>query len=411
MGKKIWIVYPYGNIAGEDYREMRYVMFGKELARNGYNVIWWTANFNHGTKEFRCEGYKTVNVCENFNIILVPTRAYSKNISLGRVNFEKKFVLNLNKSFKKEDKPDLIITSGTGLFSAFRPIWPYMKKKNVPVIFDIMDVHMINEYVKKNKKILYPFVKCFTKLNELRERGFYKNVAAVSGLGRNQLEIAKKRTGNRNIPSCLVYNGIYVDEFRKHINDDLPFELPNKKEGDVWCVYAGSLGPSYNIESIVRCAEHFKNSQSIKFIIAGNGPQKELLIQKQKELDNIIYLGSVKPEFLAAIYNKCDIGLCPFASFSTVDMPDKFYDYCAGGLAVINSLTGEISTYIKDYEIGINYNANDENGLLDSLKSIISNKNLLPEYKSNSYNLGPEFDMNNQLKGLVRIIEEVCPSE
>lgn len=411
MKKMVWIVYPYGNIVGEDCREMRYVMFGKELARNGYKIIWWTANFNHSTKSFRCDGYKTINVCENFDIILVPTTAYTKNISLGRVNFEKKFVLNLKKSFKKENKPDLIITSGTGLFSAFRPIWPYMKKKDVSVIFDIMDVHMINEYMKKNKKILYPFVKCFTKLNELREKGFYKNVAAVSGLGKNQLEIAKKRTGNRNIPSCLVYNGIYVDEFRKHINDDLPFELPIKQEGDVWCVYAGSLGPSYNIESIVQCAEHFKNNQSIKFIIAGNGPQKELLIEKQKELDNLIYLGSVKPEYLASIYSKCDIGLCPFASFSTVDMPDKFYDYCAGGLAVINSLKGEISAYIKDYEIGINYNADDENGLLDSLESMISNKQLIMKFKSNSFKLGLKFDMGNQLKGLIKIIEEVCPSE
>lgn len=411
MAKTIWIVYPYGNIVDEDCREMRYVMFGKELAKNGYNVVWWTANFNHVTKEFRSIGYKTIRVCECFNIILIPTKAYTKNISIGRVIFEKKFVSNLNKCFKKEDKPDLIITSGTGLFSAFRPIWPYMKKKNIPVIFDIMDVHMINEYMKKNKKILYPLIKFFTKLNEFREKGFYKNVSAVSALGKNQLEIAKKRTGNRSIPSCLVYNGIYVDEFRKHINDKLPFILPTKKDDDIWCVYAGSLGPSYNIESIVKCAEHFNNEKTIKFIVAGNGPQKDLLIKKQKELDNLIYLGSIKPEFLAAIYNKCDIGLCPFASFSTVDMPDKFYDYCAGGLAVLNSLTGEVSTYIKDYEVGINYNAEDDNGLLNSLKSVISNRQLLLKYKSNAYNLGHKFDMNNQLKGLIKIIEEVCPSE
>ena len=406
MNSIIWIVYPYGNIIDEDCREMRYVMFGKELANNGYKVIWWTANFNHSNKQFRCDGYKTINVCENFDIVLVPTTAYSKNISLGRVKFERRFVRNLKKSFYTEKEPNLILTSGTGLFSAFRPIWPYMKKKNVPVVFDIMDVHMINEYMKKNHKLLYPFVKLLTKINEAKEKSFYKNVSAVSALGRNQLEIAKKRTGNRNIPSCLVYNSIYVEEFRKHLHDSIPYSLPEKGDNDVWCVYAGSLGPSYNIESVIRCAERFSN-QNVKFIIAGNGPQKDLLIEKQKELSNLIYLGTVKPEYLASIYNKCDIGLCPFASFSTVDMPDKFYDYCAAGLAIINSLKGEISSYISNKNLGINYNSDDKEGLANSLEQLLTNKAKLETFKHNSFELAPYFDIKSLLSKMIDMISTI----
>ena len=410
MNKTIWIVYPYGNIINEDCREMRYVIFGKELAKNGYKVVWWTANFNHSTKQFRCDGYKTINVCENFDIVLVPTTAYSKNISLGRVKFERHFVRNLKKSFYSGKKPGLIITSGTGLFSAFRPIWPYMKKKNVPVVFDIMDVHMINKYMKKNHKLLYPFVKLLTNIKNAEEKGFYKNVSAVSALGKNQLEIAKERTGNRDIPSCLIYNGIYVEEFRKHLNDPIPYSLPEKGENDVWCVYAGSLGPSYNIESIVNCAEHLAN-QNVKFIIAGNGPQKELLIEKQNELSNLFYLGTVKPEHLAPIYNKCDIGLCPFASFSTVDMPDKFYDYCAAGLAVINSLGGEISSYVANYEIGKNYNPDIITELFESIHQLALDKKRLSMCKKNAFALGSKFDMSLLVTNFIKMINLIVKDE
>ena len=42
---------------------------------------------------------------------------------------------------------------------------------------------------------------------------------------------------------------------------------------------------------------------------------------------------------------------------------------------------------------------------------MISNKQLIMKFKSNSFKLGLKFDMGNQLKGLIKIIEEVCPSE
>lgn len=188
------------------------------LAKNGYRVIYWTANFSHTFKKMRSDDWKTINVCNNFDIELVPSSSYKKNIFIERVRFEIKFSRVLAGKFKRREIPNLILTAGTGLTTAFYPVWSYIKSHSVPVIYDVMDVHLFNSYMEQRHKELVPLVRLFTKNIERKEKPFYDHVDAICGLGRNQVEIAKTRTGKANIPSCLVYNSIVVDDFRKKWN-------------------------------------------------------------------------------------------------------------------------------------------------------------------------------------------------
>lgn len=61
-----------------------------------------------------------------------------------------------------------------------------------------------------------------------------------------------------------------------------------------------------------------------------------------------MYLGKLKPESLSYLYNKSDVGLSIYTEISNVEMPDKFYDYTAAGLPVINSLKGEVGNIVKE---------------------------------------------------------------
>ena len=329
------------------------------------------------------------------------TVPYVKNISIGRVKFEIKYARSLARGFKKEKKPDLILTAGTGLVTAFYPVWPYFKDNHVPVIYDIMDVHLFNSYMEQHYKAFVPLARILTRSIEKREKPFYQNVDAICGLGRNQVEIAKSRTKKNNIPSCLVYNSIVVDEFRKKMEWPLQVELPKKSEDEVWCVYAGSLGPSYDIEPLLQCAERVRdNNDKIRFIIAGAGPQEKHVAEISESNEKVTYLGSVEPDWLPAIYKRCDIGLCTYASYSTVDMPDKFYDYTAAGLAVVNSLQGEIKEYVKD--VGVQYKAEDSASLYEMIKQCCAN---LGAYRQASWDLAERFDLNKQLESLLELIK------
>jgi len=409
--KTIWFVYPYGPIVGEKTLEFRYTRFARVLAERGYDVIWWTANFSHALKEKRSKSWETVHVSSNYDIVLVPTSSYKKNISFRRILFELTFSRNLARKFKKIEKPDLIMTSGTGLLSAFRPVWPYMHKKNVPVIYDIMDIHMVDKYISSKYKFFSPFVKVILKLIELREKKFYRSVQGVTGLGRNQLQVAINRTGNRKIPSLLVYNGIYVEKFRSIARQARTEEVIKRSPGWTYCIFAGALGPSYDIITVIEAAEIAKkNNDRIQFIIAGSGPQKEIIEKAALTNDRVLFLGSLSHEDLIKVYSMCDIGLCTYAAFSTVDMPDKFYDYCAAGLAIVNSLEGEIREHIIKSDCGVNYIPGNPTDLYDNLMKI-SEKDILDNYKKNSYSIAPRFDIECLVDSLINMISSISNSD
>lgn len=396
--KTIWFVYPYGSILGENSQETRYLRFGREFSKT-YNCVWWTSNYSRRYgKRLKSE----ITVQDNLKIMLVPTTPYQKSISIGRVLFELNFARNLRKLWKKGEKADLIITPGTGMITAFRPVWPHIKKMNIKAIFDIMDVHPINTYMEEYHPFLYPWFKVFDWINKKREKGFYNSVVGVTALGSMQLEIAKQRTGNRGISSRLIYNSIYVDEFRKMMNNDCPIELPGKNDW-IWCIYAGTLNPSYDIPTVVECARKCKeNNKKIFFIIVGGGEYADLCGKS----DNVLYLGYHDNRVLPPLYAMCDIGLCTYATFSTVDMPDKFYDYTAAGLAIVNSLKGESKEYVEGKGLGLQYRAGDTEDLYKKICRF-EDAEFLAECKKNSWIIGGEFDFSKQVDELKGLIDEI----
>ena len=336
--------------------------------------------------------------------MLVPTTPYQKNISFSRVLFELHFSRNLRKLWNNVDKPDLIITPGTGMITTFRPVWPYIRNRNVKAVYDLMDVHPINSYMESHHPFLYPVYRIFDWFNKKREKGFYKSAVGVTALGCKQLEIAKQRTGNRAIPSCLIYNSIYVNEFREAMSNTCSVELPEKSDW-IWCVYAGSLNPSYDIPTVIECARKCEEeNRRVLFIIVGGGEYADLC--KKSISDHLLYLGFQDSKDLPPLYAKCDVGLCTYADFSTVDMPDKFYDYTAAGLAIVNSLKGESRDYVEGRRLGVQYKAGDPEDLYEKVCRF-EDADYLAECKKNSWNIGEEFDFGKQVDKLKTLIDEI----
>ena len=140
-------------LPGENTQEIRYLRFGRELSKT-YNCVWWTSNYSRRLNRIRLKN--EISVQENLSIKIIPTTPYHKNISMDRILFELHFSRNLRKLWKTVEKPDLIITPATGMITAFRPVWPYIRDKDVKAVFDLMDVHPINSFMKEHHPFLYP---------------------------------------------------------------------------------------------------------------------------------------------------------------------------------------------------------------------------------------------------------------
>lgn len=406
--RTIWLVNPYGPIEGENWREYSFNQFGKYLSKRGYKVVWWTASFSHHFKKQRSAGWKDILVNENFIIRLVPTTSYKKNFGIGRMLKDFVFGINATKRFKREKKPDLILAAENPLTMG-RPSYIYAKKYKIPMIYDQMDIWP--EFILKAlPKPLSQISRIILTPVYSRRKKIYDFLSGSIALGKHYLEFMKEVSPSLDSkPSALIYNGIDVDNFRVHLQDPITNEklsaLVLNKDNEIWCVFAGTLGPSYDIETILLAAEKCieLGYRQYRFIIAGSGPFEKMVRLAEQKLDNLIYIGKLLPKDLIPIYGRCDIGLSTYSADSNVDMCDKFYDYTAAGLVVINSLNGEIAEHIKNSKIGINYKPSDINMFMSALLSY-TDKNALQEGKKRSYEIGTIFDMKKQNEKLFNVI-------
>lgn len=407
--KTIWLVNPYGPIEGENWRDYSFNQFGKYLSQNGYKVIWWTSNYSHHFKKYRSHKWTDIVVNENYIIKLVPTSSYKKNIGFGRFFKDMVFAFNAYNKFTKYEKPDLIISSDTPLTFSY-PSFAFAKKFSIPIIYDQMDLwpEFIESVTGKSlgmvlHTLFYPVY--FTRKKN------YERLSGVIALGENYLKKTFEISESLKYkPNELVYNGINVKEFRGKINNPIEFKnIPFKEKDQVWCVFAGTLGPSYDIESIIECARLLENKEKRNkyiFIIAGSGPYEEKVTFAAEQINNLFFVGKLLPDELVPLYKYADIGLVTYTQKSNVDMPDKFYDYTAAGLAIINSLNGEVQTYISKNYLGLNYKAGDAKSLYDAIL-YVSDQEHLESMKFNSFNLGMKFDSEVQNEKLLDVIKRV----
>lgn len=121
----------------------------------------------------------------------------------------------------------------------------------------------------------------------------------------------------------------------------------------------------------------------------------------------VVYLGKLSPEQLAGVDSLCDIGLCAYSQNSNVEMPDKIYDYTAAGLAVLNSLQGEISRVVHEHQVGRQYEAGNADDLASQLLQLETDRTQLSLYRKRSHELGDFFDHAAQLRKVNNLVERV----
>lgn len=415
---KIWLTNPYGPIPipGEEWREYRFTILGNYLSSLGHEVTWYTSSFSHHFKKQRSAGWKDIEVNPKFKIRLVPTPGYKRNISFGRIYRDWVFAYKVyHEKNKINNKPDFIIYGESVLSFGFAG-FKLAKFYKVPVIYDQMDLWpelMINSFPKKIQGLVnILFFPIF-----LSRKHIYNQFDGIISLAEQYLNAPLRfATKLKDKPHAVIYNGMDVVEFRKERTLDEEFTklLPPKLEHEMWYVFAGTLGPSYDILNILNVAEQLinENNKNIRIILAGDGPLKEKVNEfiRKNRGEIITYLGQLKPTFLVDLYKQCDVGLSAYTEISNVEMPDKFYDYTAAGLPIINSLKGEVGQIIQKEIIGINYKAGNAKELYEAVITLSNDPSQRKMMAAKSFEAGLLYDKNNQIQKLGPLLNEIITS-
>jgi glycosyltransferase involved in cell wall biosynthesis len=138
-----------------------------------------------------------------------------------------------------------------------------------------------------------------------------------------------------------------------------PWRPAQVKPTDLMAVFAGTHGMANGLDAALDAAVELKRRgrDGIKIVLIGQGKFKPGLVARaaREGLDNVVFHEPVNKARLAGLMAAADVGLQLLANvpaFYYGTSPNKFFDYIAAGLPVLNNYPGWLAEMIGRYECG-----------------------------------------------------------
>ena len=363
------------------YTRFRYI--SEFLVKQGYEVDLITTTFQHWEKEQR-NIEKVKEYPYTFGLKFVYEPGYKKNIDLKRVRSHKIAAKNLTSLLEKEGNYDLIyceIPPNDVALAAAR----YAKGKRIPFVADVNDLwpeamRMVADIPIISDVLFYPL--------QRDAEAVYSLVSGVVGTS-DEYRDRPFQKRKKNIPNVTVYVGNEIEEFDQ--GAEKFSSTISKGEKDFWISYAGTIGTSYDIKTLILAGEELTNRglSDIRIKILGGGPLKEELeeLANQNQIFNVEFLGYVPYGKMAAYLKKSDVLINSFVKKAPQSIVTKIGDYLAAGKPMINTcMSPEFRAKVEKDGFGINIMPEDVKILADAIEELYENSDkrvIMGEYARN----------------------------
>lgn len=389
----IWFVSIFENTPLDDNQNTRYNSLVNEAVARKHQVTFWASTFQHNIKKQRFNSTQEVQINDLLSVRYVKSDNYSKNISLERLKSHFKLSKELINEFDKADeKPDLIVNAFPPVYVAFE-ISEWARKNNIPYVMDVIDPwpDVFKSHIKWLPNSITEIL--FIPLKRRVRKTVY-NAKAVMGISNQYVSWAKGYSKKDKRSKCF-YPAVQFDQMQEELNTAKDkFNGNEKNEEDSFeVIYAGSLGYSYDIRTILEAASILEKQygNKIHFTIAGDGPKKKDVELYQSSHENLTYVGRVPKEELMYYYFKSDMGMTQHIKGATQSVTYKLFDLLACGLPILNSLESEMKSIILDNKVGFHNEPGDANKLVENIVYCFQNPEELNQMKADAIKLTKEF--------------------
>lgn len=195
----------------------------------------------------------------------------------------------------------------------------------------------------------------------------------------------------------MIPNGCDLDIFS---NEGESWRPEGVSESDLMAVFAGTHGMANGLDAALDAAAVLKQRgrSDIKLLLIGNGKLKPELQERAKRegLGNVVFHDPVTKTRLAGLMQSTDIGMQILANvpaFYYGTSPNKFFDYIAAGLPVLNNYPGWLAGMIDAENCGYAVPPADPVAFADALERAAAERDQLKLKGANSRRLAErEFD-------------------
>lgn len=351
------------------YTRFRYLC--EFLVKKGYEVDLITTTFQHWEKKQR-DLESVDQKSYPFGIKFIYEPGYRKNIDLRRVRSHKIAAENLRKLLEKEGDYDLIYAeippNDVALAAA-----EYAHRNKIPFVADVNDLwpeamRMVFDIPIVSDLLFYPLKRDAEKVYSLTS-----GVIGTSDEYRDRPFLNQKR----DVLKETVYVGNEISVFDREAEQHA--DEVQKEEGTFWVTYAGTIGTSYDIRTMVLAAEELmkQGKTKIRFQILGDGPTREMLenLAKERKIQNVKFTGYVPYEQMAAYLVKSDVLINSSVRKAPQSIVTKIGDYLAAGKPMINTcMSPEFRKKVEQDGFGINIEPEDVRELVNAVEWMYENE-------------------------------------
>lgn len=271
-----------------------------------------------------------------------------------------------------QPKADYIICESPPLFLGLTAVvisWI----KGSRLVFNVSDL-----WPESAEKLQIISNKFMINLAYTLEKWIYKNSFLISGQTKGIVTSIQSRFPTKKV--VWFPNGVDVDFFEgKHENFPWRVEL-NIQSDDFVLLYAGIIGHAQGLEVIIDAAEILRGAP-IKFLIVGDGPEKEKLISRAKsnELSNIQFLPNLEKLKIPSLIKASDAYIVPLKKLDLFKgaIPSKLFEPLSMGKPILLGVDGEANElFIEEGKAGLYFEPENAQSLVDRIRILFADRNL-----------------------------------
>ena len=339
---RVWIQNPFDNLPCEGYRKQRVWMMAEAFAAAGHEVVLWTSDFSHGGKAKRefVSPFPT-----DFELRLIPTPPYRKNIGLARVRSHRAYAREWVRLARAEaKKPDVIVSSLPSLSAADAAV-SLGREFGAKVVVDVMDA-----WPETFERLAPAGLRWGVRLLLFRLRAMARRIYREADLVTGVCDRYRELSGRADYH--LAYHGVEIGDDRMGAGGD---------GRSIRLVYAGNLGRTYDLDTVLKAVEA---NEDFTLDVAGRW--------NREVPPRVRVHGYLEESRLHELLCACDVGIIPMAADSWVGIPYKLCDYAKAGLRIVSSLGGESAAFLEKYRCGTTYRSGDPASLAAAIRAAMS---------------------------------------
>jgi colanic acid biosynthesis glycosyl transferase WcaI len=149
-------------------------------------------------------------------------------------------------------------------------------------------------------------------------------------------------------------------------------------------MYAGNLGWTQNLESVLEAARILRNDARLKFVLVGDGARRSELVAEAKAsgLTNVDFIDRLDPRRMSEVLAAADLHLIPLGAGVAGSMvPSKVYGILAAGKPFVAMMErhAEVARIAAEAEVGFVVAPGDAAALARTIAHSMDNRALLEQ--------------------------------